>query len=163
MPWCQIGPRFTTLSTLQLRAIDRTHSRAGEPDQSQTPLSLPRGSNFFSNSVEATLVLLQQCAVQPVLWVKGDCGCFWVLLVPWVLECGNAHGKRCSIIWIKAALLPPETDPSPSILPFQTFVTFRAAAQVFNATPHPHQFFSFTFASTSSGDTFNGLLYYECV
>ena len=134
---------FITLSTLQLRAIDRTHSRAGEPDQSQTPLSstlfhtlplspsLPRGSNFFSNSVEATL-----CCFSNVL-CNQFCGYFWVLLVPWVLECGNAHGKRCSIIWIKAALLPPKTDPSPSILPFQTFVTFRAAAQVFNATRVP--------------------------
>ena len=94
------------------------------------------------------------------VWVQGDCGYkhggtfgyFWYL---GYLSMAMHTASGAPSFWIKAALLPPKTDPSPSILPFQTFVTFRAAAQVFNATPHPHQFSSFTFASISSGDTFS--------
>ena len=39
---------------------------------------------------------------------------------------GNAHGKQRSIILDQSELLPPKTDRSPSLLPFQTFVTFEA-------------------------------------
>ena len=45
----------------------------------------------------------------------------------------NGHDKCCSIILDQSCPLPPpKTDPSPSLLPFQAFVTF-ASAQLFNA------------------------------
>ena len=45
----------------------------------------------------------------------------------------NGHDKCCSITLDQSCPLPPpKTDPSPSLLPFQAFVTF-ASAQLFNA------------------------------
>ena len=58
-------------------------------------------------------------------------------------------------LWIKAALLPPKTDPSPSLLPFQTFVTF-CAVQLFNAIPPSSSILlRHTILSASSGGLFS--------
>ena len=84
------------------------------------------------------------------LWVLEDtcdCGCVhggtfgyvavWDL---WVLEDTAVVWRQCARQVVlhhfgsKRPLLQPKTDPSPSLLPFQTFVTF-CPVQVFNAIP----------------------------
>ena len=68
-------------------------------------------------------------------WVLSDTavvfvGTWWMVIQGWYC---NGHDKCCSITLDQSCPLPPpKTDPSPSLLPFQAFVTF-ASAQLFNA------------------------------
>lgn len=123
----------TTVSTLQLGAITRnTTLRLGN----QIPL-------FHTIQISGTLCCFCNALGEHFCdcgYVHGGTFGYVVVWDLWVLEDTAVVWRQCARQVVlhhfgsKRPLLQPKTDPSPSLLPFQTFVTF-CPVQVFNAIP----------------------------